>query len=517
MLSKPGIAKRVAVALCVAAAIVLVAGSAHAAPQWSTKKVGSVGDSVTDGWLALSESHLVWIGGPSENIIYVRDLATGANKALVSTTGSFQYVGTGGHWVTYREIGVTAENIYWLHDIVSGKRQVTADEPIWDGARIAYATSNSVVVWDLARGTKKTITTTDGLSGFSGDKLLLSDKVGYKVRSITTGAITRISVPASWDTLHDFEGSYLIGTPFPWTHVQYYNPSTKALRSVPRATTTTLQQTPSMWRNYVLYCDDRAGAWDVYMYNINTKSEKSFSPGGASDFFPQRRLNRVAWYNNSNGVYLSELMGATTALSLNPSATTVTYNGSATLSGSLRDAGAGFGVAGKTVTIYRSTDAKTWTKLTSVKTSSTGSYRYPTKLTRSYYYRARFAGDAYFAAKTSASRLVKAQVYLTAPSAPTTVYHAKAFKSSGYLKPKHTAGTYPVSIRCYRWSKKADGTYGWVYKKKVAAKAANYSTFTKYTASITLPTSGKWRFRAYHAADSRNAATYSAYRNRTVK
>jgi hypothetical protein len=80
------------------------------------------------------------------------------------------------------------------------------------------------------------------------------------------------------------------------------------------------------------------------------------------------------------------------------------------------------------------------------------------------------------------------------------------------LKPRHKATTYPVKIYAYRYE---GGKY--VYKKVYKAKASNYSSYTKYRASIKLPSKGKWRLRTLHAADSLNAKTYSSWRYVTVK
>ena len=44
----------------------------------------------------------------------------------------------------------------------------------------------------------------------------------------------------------------------------------------------------------------------------------------------------------------------------------------------------------------------------------------------------------------------------------------------------------------------------------VKAKAYNYSTYTKYVASVKLPYKGKWRLRAYHPACSQHRAKWSA-------
>jgi hypothetical protein len=105
------------------------------------------------------------------------------------------------------------------------------------------------------------------------------------------------------------------------------------------------------------------------------------------------------------------------------------------------------------------------------------------------------------------------KVYLTRPSfGRTTLAYGKSFSAKGYLRPRHAARSYPVKIFAYRYQ---GGKY--VYKASYKAKASDYSTYTKYAASIKLLSRGKWRLRAYHPADTRNAATYSTFRYVTVR
>ena len=78
-------------------------------------------------------------------------------------------------------------------------------------------------------------------------------------------------------------------------------------------------------------------------------------------------------------------------------------------------------------------------------------------------------------------------------------------------------GTYPVKLQCYLKQRQSNGTYRWVLRKTVSARAADSSTYTKVTGKFSLPNAGKWRIRAYHAADSKNAATYSSYRYLSVR
>jgi hypothetical protein len=68
-----------------------------------------------------------------------------------------------------------------------------------------------------------------------------------------------------------------------------------------------------------------------------------------------------------------------------------------------------------------------------------------------------------------------------------------------------------VRIYKYRYVSGKWKSYGYV-----KAKASNYSTYTKYSASLSLPKSGRWRIRAYHS-DKRHATKRSAYDYITVK
>jgi len=92
---------------------------------------------------------------------------------------------------------------------------------------------------------------------------------------------------------------------------------------------------------------------------------------------------------------------------------------------------------------------------------------------------------------------------LTTPAAPATMYVAKALVLDGALKPKHPAGTYPVRI--YRWRLKG----AWIGYGDVKAQASDYSTYTKYAAAVTFPSTGFWRVRAYAPATAAHPAMWS--------
>jgi len=130
--------------------------------------------------------------------------------------------------------------------------------------------------------------------------------------------------------------------------------------------------------------------------------------------------------------------------------------------------------------------------------------------------RFRYAGDTSTASSISRAIVALPKAYLTRPSAPSPVSRYTTFTSRGYLKPRHTAGTYPVRIYAERYERQHNGTYKWVLRVSKTARAYDYSSYTKYAARLRLPYRGKWRIRARHS-DAGHYATYSSWRYVTVR
>ena len=194
-----------------------------------------------------------------------------------------------------------------------------------------------------------------------------------------------------------------------------------------------------------------------------------------------------------------------TSVSLATSSSVVAYGARPVLRGALLTTVL---LAGRQLVLQSSADNLTWKNTATMPTTDgTGAFTVTVRPAAKTYYRVRFAGDADCLPCASSSVVVNPRVYLSTPYAPTAVVHLKAFTSFGYLKPRFVAGTYPVKLLCYRYQ-----AGKWVIRKSVMAKAANYSTYTKYSRSTSLPYAGRWRIRAYRVADAKHAATYSAYR-----
>jgi len=129
---------------------------------------------------------------------------------------------------------------------------------------------------------------------------------------------------------------------------------------------------------------------------------------------------------------------------------------------------------------------------------------------RKTYYMVALEGSSGFTTNSQVTKPYATKVLLTNPVAPSTMYKGKAKTVYGYIQPEHTAGSYPVRVYKY---KRVSGS--WKYYGYVKAKA--YTVFddsdfgkSKYSVSMSLPSTGSWRLRAYAPADSQHPAVWSS-------
>jgi hypothetical protein len=90
------------------------------------------------------------------------------------------------------------------------------------------------------------------------------------------------------------------------------------------------------------------------------------------------------------------------------------------------------------------------------------------------------------------------------PRAPRVMAKGVARPVGGTLRPRHTKGSRPIRIYRYRLVNGSWKSYGYQ-----TARASNYSTYSRYWASVRLSNRGLWRLRAYHPADSKHPARWS--------
>lgn len=227
-------------------------------------------------------------------------------------------------------------------------------------------------------------------------------------------------------------------------------------------------------------------------------------------------IDACTWYeddvsNGGSGNYslYMEVLKQDTQVQISTQTRTLKFGSSATVAGSVF--GHFWGPTGL-VNYYRSFDGRNFSPIGGA-TIDGGPFSFGTgAVDRKTWFRVSFldnvenmgnAADVVFTSTASVGNAV----------APAAMYRTKYYSVYGYLKPRHVAGTYPVRIYKYRYVSGAWKSYGYTN-----AKAANYSSYTKYAASVRLPYAGKWRVRAYAPADSGHVATWgSAYDYVTVK
>lgn len=187
--------------------------------------------------------------------------------------------------------------------------------------------------------------------------------------------------------------------------------------------------------------------------------------------------------------------------------TTIGYAATTTIRGTLTSTGHGLGSC--SVRLESSSNGVRWSGTGKVSvTTTTGAFSFSVAPTTRTYYRVRFGSTALYIGSTSGSACLLPHASLAAPSTRSTMSRRLSYAVYGYMKPLHR-GTSAVRIYRYRIVHGKPVLYGTYVK----AYAAYYRGYTKYTATVRLPYTGKWQLRARAPADSGHADTWSGYKN----
>jgi hypothetical protein len=181
------------------------------------------------------------------------------------------------------------------------------------------------------------------------------------------------------------------------------------------------------------------------------------------------------------------------------------YGSSYALTGYLKTSTGATALPGKTVALQQLSGG-VYKTVKTVSTWSTGKAPFTVAPTAKTTYRLLFSGDETYLGRSTSTVTITPRVSLGTPSRPSSATRNKAFTSTGTLKPRHSVGSKPVIIYKYRYSGGKWVSSGYVY-----AKASNYSSYSRYSASVTITTAGTWRLRAKAPADSSHAETWSSY------
>ena len=108
---------------------------------------------------------------------------------------------------------------------------------------------------------------------------------------------------------------------------------------------------------------------------------------------------------------------------------------------------------------------------------------------------------------------VKPKPTVGVPIRPRSVRRGKLFTVYGTLKPHFPVGAKTVRVKAYRY---ASGR--WTFQKTYTAVNGDFSTYTRYSASVRIWRKGKYRFKAFTLATADWASAKSGFsRTLTVK
>ncbi|MDZ4170289.1 MAG: S8 family serine peptidase [Coriobacteriia bacterium] len=247
-----------------------------------------------------------------------------------------------------------------------------------------------------------------------------------------------------------------------------------------------------------------ANSWRLVGF---ARTDSNGAATAVSDLAGARRF-RVLFSGNAGHVSstspVTEIPNrAAAGIALTASPATTAYGGRTVLTARATDLSSGAALIG-TVRIERRSGSR-WIPVATTRVAP-GTVRASATIRSAATYRAVFAGTESHDPAQGDSLTVKPRVVLSAPSSPSSARRSTRFAVSGSLAPRHTAGTPAVRIECSRW----DGSR-WVLKRTVSARVSNSGAASRYTASVSLPLSGRWKLRAVHPADAAHALTYGAY------
>jgi hypothetical protein len=273
------------------------------------------------------------------------------------------------------------------------------------------------------------------------------------------------------------------------------------------------QSDPSIWNERIVWASSDGEIWgiDPYFAGGSTPVQLTDDPTVAKqhpsifgDLVVYGGLNA-----SSADVYCARIFYPQLPLT---GPTTISYNGSVTLNGTLR---AGVGILAEHRLVgMELLGADGWIAdpVFSTPTNDGGTFQYTKgSLKRNTWFRATDRDQSEdFLTGAGEAFLVRVRASLSRPSGPARIRHGKSFTSVGNLKPWHAAGTSWVTIKAY---KRVHGSYHII--KSVTANLSDYSTYSRYTKRFSLPSAGRWKIVAEHS-DNDHAPTSSAARFITV-
>lgn len=502
----------------------------------------SLGDTVPEGWMLpdIDGEWVVWMKAADASVdwnVYAYNIKSRKEKVVSTAAGAQAYPAISGDWVVYQDLRWGNSEIYAFNLKTNTEKRLTSRAgeqvfPAVSGTKVAYmdAAAGDIYVYDLAKSTESVLPLGAGTQTnprVSGDRVVYVQSGEIYCIDLRTNAVTRITNDAVSDGVPDIDGTLIA-----WQRLgsgsDVWTRDLAGGSNAAAVATGIDEGMPRVSGKLVAYVQTTGGTqYDIGLYDKSKGTNVVLTTSTSNDIFAAIDGANIVYnseYGSSGPTGANVMLGRVVVpiLTAKAGANAVAYGGKTTISGTLTENGIELG--GTPIVIERSTDdGHTWSQVASMNTQSWGAYSYTTAANyKKTLYRARYAGAGFlFTLPDHFSAVSKPVAVMPAASVgkpagyPSTGKTTKTYSVYGSLKPRQavtasTAGV--VTLKCYR---KQSGK--WKLRKTVKAKVYNYSTYSRYKASVKLPYTGKWRVRAYFKGSATNGAKYSSYRYVTVK
>ena len=431
-----------------------------------------------------------WRDWGNASRIYSYDLTTHIEKLLSSSPHAAEKPAISGRTVVWEYWSESGENKYsvWSYDLDTG---VQAKVDPAAGNQQNPSIAGDRVVWQ------------DDRSGHSEIWMARPGASPVDLTSDSSANATNPSTSGQYVAWLDYRNA---------ASVEVYARDLLTGASGFRITNDAVSQSrPTVSGTRAVWSDNSSGNLDIYCYDFRAQHTWPLTTNPASQASSLISGDKVAWQDarsGSNQIYLGELA---TPRIVAPIGSTVAYGARVKTAGTLSTL-TGIPLGDCAVYLETSFDGLTWYSDVVANTDSLGRFSLTSSaFSDGTYFRVDYNGSALDLSGQSAGVFVKPKVSLQTPVASSSMSHTKSYKVYGTLKPRHDSATAVGTLQCYRLE-----SGHWKLRKSYTLTATDYSTYSRYNATVKLTLTGKWRVRAYHA-DSSHAATYSGWRYLTVK
>jgi beta propeller repeat protein len=470
---------------------------------------------------------------PGDWNIYAYNLSTRVKTAVTTAAGDQTNPRISGDWVVYVDSAAGNDDVK-AFQLSTGVTKVVAsgagnqNAPDISDMSVVYEnqTPSEVRMFDLATNADTLVQAAAISPSVSGKRVVFIHQNEVKFKDMVDGVVRNVTNNgATAEYLPRIDGDrivFLQMAGFLDTDVIGYTISTNSLKTIQTAGTS-FAFPADVSDTKTVYTVFDGGAWFLRAYDFATDKAVTIADTSPTNLtLPAVSGNRVVFVSGSDGLNGEIHLGVLAAPVLSLDVPSVDkYGAVPKLTGKLTDNGTNLG--NKNIDILSSADGgHTWTKVASVTTLSDGSFSYlAAKVFRKTWFRAAFNGEteglllfsqtlSRFSALSSVMSITP-KASIGKPSGyPLTGRRTKTYSVYGPLKPQQAvtpASSKVVVIKAYRLQK---GKY--VLRRTFSAKVYNYSTYSRYKASVKLPYTGKWRIRAYFQGSPTNAAMNSTYR-----